>query len=75
MTNEGLVARLSGIVGAAQVLNAAGDIAPYLSDWRGRYRGAAQCVVRPANSAEVAAVVKACIEAGVAIVPQGGNTS
>ena len=75
MTNEGLVARLSGIVGAAQVLNAAGDIAPYLSDWRGRYRGAAQCVVRPANSAEVAAVVKACIEASVAIVPQGGNTS
>jgi FAD/FMN-containing dehydrogenase len=75
MTNEGLVARLSGIVGAAHVLSAAGDIAPYLNDWRGRYRGTAQCVVRPGNSAEVAAVVKACVEAGVAIVPQGGNTS
>jgi FAD/FMN-containing dehydrogenase len=75
MTNEGLFARLSGIVGAGRVLKVAGDIEPYLTDWRGRYRGTAQCVVRPGNSAEVAAVVKACVEAGVAIVPQGGNTS
>ena len=75
MTNQGLAARLSGIVGAGQVLSEAGDIEPYLTDWRGRYRGAAQCVVRPGTSVEVAAVVKACVEAGVAIVPQGGNTS
>jgi FAD/FMN-containing dehydrogenase len=29
----------------------------------------------PADTAEVAAVVKACLEAGAPIVPQGGNTS
>lgn len=62
------------IVGAANVLVDSVDTAPFLTDWRGRYRGAAQCVVRPGNAEEVAAVVRACVEAGVPIVPQGGNT-
>ena len=38
--------RLAAIVGAEQVLTTVADTAPYLSDWRGRYRGAARCVVR-----------------------------
>jgi len=71
----GLSERLAGLAGAAHVLTDPADIAPFVTDWRGRYRGAAQCVVRPGNTAEVAAVVKACVEAGVPIVPQGGNTS
>ncbi len=70
-----LIQTLAGIVSTAQVLTEPADIAPYLTDWRGRYRGAAQCVVRPGNAEEVAAVVKACVAAGVPIVPQGGNTS
>jgi len=70
-----LAAQLAKAVGAAQVLTEPADIAPFLIDWRGRYRGAAQCVVRPGNTAEVAAVVKACFDAGVPMVPQGGNTS
>ncbi|WP_281981259.1 FAD-binding oxidoreductase [Azonexus hydrophilus] len=70
-----LAGQLADIVGAANVLVDAADTAPFLSDWRGRYRGAAQCVVRPGNTGEVAAVVRACVEAGVPIVPQGGNTS
>ena len=37
-------------------------------------RGKALAVVRPADTAQVAAVVKACAAAGVQIVPQGGNT-
>ena len=32
-------------------------------------------MARPADTAEVAAVVRACMHAGVAVVPQGGNTS
>ena len=76
MTREdALVAELAGIVGAEHLLTAAADLAPYLTDWRGRYRGAARCVVRPGSAAEVAAVVRACAAAGVPIVPQGGNTS
>ena len=73
--DDPLVAELAGIVGAEHVLTANTDLAPYLADWRGRFQGAARCVVRPANTAEVAAVVRACAAAGAPIVPQGGNTS
>lgn len=67
--------RLAGVVGAANVLTDPADLAPFLTDWRGRYRGDACCMVRPGNTAEVAAVVALCAEAGVPMVPQGGNTS
>ncbi len=75
MTKDSLTATLAGIVGHTNVLAEAVDLAPYLTDWRGRYKGAARCVVRPGNAAEVAAVVRACADAGAPIVPQGGNTS
>ncbi len=73
--DDPLEAELAGIVGAEHMLTATTDLAPYLTDWRGRFKGAARCVVRPANTAEVAAVVRACAAAGTHIVPQGGNTS
>jgi FAD/FMN-containing dehydrogenase len=50
-------------------------MAPWLTDWRGRYRGRAAALVSPASAAEVQAVVAACAEAGAALVPQGGNSS
>ena len=65
---------LAAIVGGPQLLTDEADMAPFLTDWRGRYRGDALCVVRPACTDEVARVVAACAEAGVAIVAQGGNT-
>ena len=65
---------VAAIVGAKNVLTAGSDTAPYLVDWRKQYRGAAVGVVRPASTAEVSVVVRLCAEAGVAIVPQGGNT-
>jgi len=65
---------LRDIVGAANVLTAPEDTRPYFTDWRRQYSAAAECVVRPANSDEVARVVGACVAQGVAIVPQGGNT-
>ena len=73
MSDE-LNARLRAIVGAAHVLEAEADMDPFLSDWRGRYHGRARAVVLPRDTAEVAAVVAACAQAGVAMVPQGGNT-
>jgi FAD/FMN-containing dehydrogenase len=67
--------RLAHIVGTRNVLrDDEPDAAPYLVDHRGRYHGRALAVVRPASTAEVAAVVRACADAGVPIVPQGGNT-
>ncbi|MFA9438444.1 FAD-binding oxidoreductase [Uliginosibacterium sp. sgz301328] len=69
-----LIAGLRCIVGDAYVVDAPNDLAPYLSDWRGRYTGQALCAVRPASTEELAAVVRLCADHGVAIVPQGGNT-
>ena len=68
-----LLQALAAAVGEANVL--AGEAAaPYLTDWRKRYVGRAQAVVRPASTAEVAAVVRACAQARTPMVPQGGNT-
>src|SRR2546423_6519668 len=47
---------------------------PYLVEARLLWRGATRLVVRPASTEEVAAVVRICAEAGLPIVPQGGNT-
>jgi FAD/FMN-containing dehydrogenase len=68
-----LIDTLRALVGPAQVLQGEG-LDAYEIDWRKRYRGRALAVVRPADATEVAAVVRACVAAGVAIVPQGGNT-
>jgi FAD/FMN-containing dehydrogenase len=68
-----LIETLRGIVGAAHVLTE-GDLRAWEEDWRKRDRGKALAVVRPASTAQVAAVVKACAAAGTSIVPQGGNT-
>ena len=75
MSVENLIETLADIVGAQNVITDAQTMHPYLGDWRGRYRGAARCVVRPGTTAEVSAIVRACSAAGVAMLPQGGNTS
>ena len=68
-----LLNTLRQILGATYVLTE-GDLTAFEQDWRKRIRGKALAVVRPGNTQEVAAVVKACAHAGVSIVPQGGNT-
>ena len=47
---------------------------PYVTDWRENFVGNALAVVRPANTEEVAAVVRLCAAEKVSVVPQGGNT-
>ena len=71
-----LLDRLRSICGAANVLtrDTGADLSAWEQDWRKRSHGRALAVVRPGNTAEVAAVVKACADADTAIVPQGGNT-
>ena len=68
------LARCQAITGADHVLTQESDMAPYLTDWRGRFTGKALAVLRPADSAQVAQLVKACCEFRVPLVPQGGNT-
>jgi len=68
-----LLREFASVVGDAHVLT--GDAtAGYAVDWTGRFRGHAPAVLRPAGTGEVAAVLGLCREAGVPVVPQGGNT-
>jgi FAD/FMN-containing dehydrogenase len=71
----GFAEQLLGIVGSAGLIQDPHAQEPYEREQRGNFRGRAALVVRPQNTAEVAAVVRLCSELGVAIVPQGGNTS
>ena len=68
------VAACTDVLGAAHVLTDAHDTAPFLTDWRRRYTGHACAVLLPADTQQVAAVVRLAREYRVAIVPQGGNT-
>lgn len=70
----GLLARLADAVGPAQVLTDPAVTASYGTDWTGRWRARPLAVVRPGSAAEVAAAVRFCADAGVPLVPQGGNT-
>jgi FAD/FMN-containing dehydrogenase len=47
---------------------------PYLREWRDLYAGRAPLVLRPGCTKEVAEILKVANQAGVGIVPQGGNT-
>jgi FAD/FMN-containing dehydrogenase len=69
-----LPARLRQLVGEGQVVTDPDVIAPYAEDWTRRWQGKPLAVVRPADVDQVAAVVRACAEAAVPLVPQGGNT-
>jgi FAD/FMN-containing dehydrogenase len=61
--------------GAKAVLTDPGDIAPWLTDWRGRFHGSAPAILAPDNVEDVQFAVGRAHELGVGLVPQGGNTS
>ena len=70
-----LLDRIRAVVGDRGILTDPTDTAPYSEDWRRLYKGKTSAVIRPANTQELADVVRLCAEAGTPIVPQGGNTS
>lgn len=49
-------------------------MAPWCSDWRGRYHGRARAILSPRTADEVSALVRLANGHGAALVPQGGNT-
>jgi FAD/FMN-containing dehydrogenase len=69
------LARLATLLGPRGFTAEPVDMEPWLTDWRGRYTGAAAAMLSPATTAEVAAIVALANEKGLALVPQGGNTS
>jgi D-lactate dehydrogenase (cytochrome) len=66
--------RLKVVLGPKGYLADPESMEPYLLARRGVYRGAAQLVLRPSSTAEVAEIVKLCAAARIPIFPQGGNT-
>ena len=71
---DSLLDSLRDELGPAGVLTDPADLASYVEDWTGTHRGSTPAVLRPGTTAEVAAAVRLCHEAGAALVPQGGNT-
>jgi FAD/FMN-containing dehydrogenase len=69
-----IVETLAETLGRQHVLTAEADVRRYAQDWTGAWQGKPLAVARPADTAEVAAVLRACHAAGQPIVPQGGNT-
>ena len=69
-----LLESLIEAVGAKGCITDADDMLPYITDRRSAQPHVAPVVVRPANTAEVSRVIALCQQAGVSVVPQGGNT-
>ena len=70
-----LIDELRALLGPDAVLTADDDVRGHVEDWRGRFRGAAACVVQPGSTEQVAAVVQAALRHRTPVLPQGGNTS
>ena len=70
-----LVDQLRARFGAKLALTDAGDIAPWLTDWRGRWHGASPALLQPDSLDAVSAIVALARDAGVSLTPQGGNSS
>jgi FAD/FMN-containing dehydrogenase len=73
--SESVAQDLKAIVGERGFIDVDTEKAPFENDWRDMYHGKSALVLKPANTDEVSRVVKVLSNAGIAIVPQGGNTS
>jgi FAD/FMN-containing dehydrogenase len=69
-----LLDELKTVVGEKGWTTDEDSLAPHLSERRGAVLGKTSIMVSPQTTAEVASIVSLCSKAGVAIVPQGGNT-
>jgi len=71
---QALIAEAGRVLGAKGVITDPQEIAPWVSDWRGRVHGASPAILAPASTDEVAAIVDLAAQHRVPLVPQGGNT-
>lgn len=75
MGKSEMIGQLRQRFGAGVAVTDPADIEPWLTDWRGRWTGQAEAILQPSSTEEVAAIVALAAKHGVALVPQGGNTS
>ncbi len=74
MPNLDALSEIRDLLGPKGFSNDREAMAPWLTDWRGRYTGDAAALVSPASTQDVAAVVRIAGQHRLAIVPQGGNS-
>ena len=74
MNKDALLADLRAALGADYVVTEPDVLAPHLIERRGLYQGKALAMLRPADSAQVQAVMKIATAHCAKVVPQGGNT-
>jgi FAD/FMN-containing dehydrogenase len=65
--------QIADAIGADRILTGT-DAAPYGKDWTGAYTSTPLAVLRPANTAEVAAILKIANETKTPVVPASGRT-
>ena len=73
--SSAVIQALADIVGPNACLTDPADTSAFTTDYRKLHRGDAIAVVLPASTDEVSRVMAWCHKNGVAVVPQGGNTS
>jgi FAD/FMN-containing dehydrogenase len=69
-----VLSRLKAVLGEGGWSQDLERLAPKLLEWRDRWTGTTPLLALPRTTAQVAAVVGICFEAGVPITTQGGNT-
>lgn len=69
-----LLKRLHAAVGDAGLVSDEDAKAPYETDWLNKWTGRSSIVVRPADTAQTAEVMRICHETHTPVVTQGGNT-
>ena len=75
VVQQQLIEEIRARFGERAAITDAADIEPWLTDWRKRWTGRAAAILQPSSTDQVAAMVGLAAANGVALVPQGGNTS
>jgi FAD/FMN-containing dehydrogenase len=69
-----LIVQAGQMLGPKGVITDPKEIAPWVTDWRGRVHGKSPAILAPASTKEVVEIVKLAAQHRVPLVPQGGNT-
>lgn len=74
MPDVNALSELRSILGPKGYSDDQDVISPWLTDWRGRFTGAAAALLSPTTTQEVAAIVRVAAKYRLSLVPQGGNS-
>ena len=74
MPNVNALSELRDLLGPKGFSDDGDAMAPWLTDWRGRYTGRAAALLSPTNTEEVSQIIRIAARHRLALVPQGGNS-